>query len=252
MLGPVSFEVAAIIFAALLLGAVTKGLTGFGLPLIAVPLLSGLLGVERAVVVMVIPTFVSNGWLIWEHRQNAADAWQHLPLFLAAGIIGTIIGTSLLTILSGRTLALVLAAWLGIYLIMQVTHPGIEVPQRSRKPLSAGIGLIAGLAQGSMGVPGPIVATWYHALRLAPATYVFAVCAVFFITSGVQIFSLANFGLWSQERLTEGLLALVPTVLGIPLGIRLARHVNSRAFNWCLLAILGLTEVRLIWQGLFE
>jgi uncharacterized membrane protein YfcA len=249
----VSFETAAIIFAALLIGAVTKGITGFGLPMVAVPLLSALVGVERAVVVMVLPTFVSNGWLLWEHRNRAWAAWQqHLPLFLAAGVIGTVAGTTLLTVLSDRVLALILAAWLGLYLLMQVSRPGIEVPQRSRKGLSLGVGLTAGLAQGSMGVPGPVVATWFHALRLEPATYVFAVCAVFFLTSAVQIFSLANLGLWSGERLTEGLLALVPSVLGVPLGIKLARRIDPAKFNWFVLGILTLTEIRLIWQGLFE
>jgi uncharacterized membrane protein YfcA len=173
-------------------------------------------------------------------------------LFLAAGVIGTVMGTHLLTVLSDRVLALILAAWLGLYLIMQVTHPGIEVPQRSRKGLSLGVGLTAGLAQGSMGVPGPVVATWFHALRLEPTTYVFAVCSVFFLTSAVQIFSLANLGLWTGERLTEGLLALVPSVLGVPLGIKLARRIDPAKFNWCVLGILALTEIRLIWQGLFE
>ena len=114
-----SLETSAIIFFALLIGSVTKGVTGFGLPMVAVPLLSGILGVERAVVVMVIPTFVSNAWLLWEHRRQASVAWQYLPLFLAAGVVGTFAGTTLLTILSGRALVLILAAWLGAYLITQ-------------------------------------------------------------------------------------------------------------------------------------
>jgi uncharacterized membrane protein YfcA len=252
MIGPVSVETASIIFAALLIGSVTKGVTGFGLPMVAVPLLSGLLGVERAVVVMVIPTFVSNAWLLWTHRNRAAEAWRHLPLFLAVGVAGTVLGTGLLTVLSGRALVLILAAWLGLYLLMQLVHPGIRVPERSRGPLGAVVGFAAGLAQGAMGVPGPIVATWFHALRLQPYTYIFSVCAVFFLTSGVQIGSLANFGLWTGGRFFEGLLALVPSVIGLPLGVRLSRHVDARMFNWCLMGVLGLTEARLIWQGLFE
>ena len=248
-----SLETSAVIFFALLFGAVTKGVTGFGLPMVAVPLLSGILGVERAVVVMVIPTFVSNAQLMWEHRRQASAAWQHLPLFLAAGVVGTFAGTTLLTVLSERTLVLILAGWLGLYLLTQALHPSLlRVPRRGRTPLTLGVGTAAGVLQGSMGVPGPIVATWFHALRLEPATYVFSVCAVFFLTAGVQILSLANLGLWSTERLVEGLLALVPSVIGIPLGVRLARRIDARMFNWCLLGVLGLTEIRLIWQGLLE
>jgi uncharacterized membrane protein YfcA len=244
---------AAIIFFGLLIGAVSKGVTGFGLPIVAVPLLAGVLGVERAVVVMVIPTFVTNAMLLWEHRRRAGEAWRVLPIFLAAGVIGTVCGTMLLKALSDRALVLILATWLGLYLLTQALHPsGLTVPERGRNVLNAVVGVVAGVLQGSMGVPGPVVATWFHALRLDPATYVFAVCAVFFLTAGVQIGSLANFGLWTGDRFAEGLLALVPSVLGIPLGVRLARRLDAKQFNRWLMAVLILMEVRLIWQGLFE
>jgi uncharacterized membrane protein YfcA len=243
-------ETAAIIFAVLLLGAVAKGVTGFGLPLVAVPILSGIFGVESAVVVMVIPTFVTNGWLLWEHRREAPVAWLYLPTFLAAGVVGTVCGTTLLSVLSGRVLVLVLAGWLGLYLLTQLLHPGFRAPERGRRALNIGIGAIAGVLQGSMGVPGPVVATWFHALRLRPTTYVFSVTAVFFMTSFVQIGSLAHFGLWTGDRFAAGLLALVPSLIGLPIGVRLARRIDPRVFNRWLMAVLALTEARLIWQGI--
>ena len=245
-----SIETAAIIFVALLIGAITKGVTGFGLPVVAVPLLSGILGVERAVVIMVIPTMVSNAWLLWAYRGAAVGAWRHLPGFLAVAAVGTVAGTSLLAALSGRTLALILAAWLGAYLLTQVFRSGLGVPQRWRRPLSWPVGFAAGLAQGSMGVPGPIVATWFHALRLEPTVYVFCVCTVFCAGSLVQTASLSGFGLWTGERIAEGLLALIPTVIGTPIGIALGRMMDARVFNWCLLGLLAAVEVRLVWQGL--
>jgi uncharacterized membrane protein YfcA len=62
--------------------------------------------------------------------------------------------------------------------------------------------------------------------------------------------AVASFGLVDEERLLEGLVALVPIALGLPLGIRLARRIDRRVFNWCLLAMLWALEVRLLWQAL--
>jgi uncharacterized membrane protein YfcA len=246
----VSLESAALIFAALFVGSITKGVTGFGLPMVAVPLLAGFIGVERAVVVMVIPTFASNAWLMWEHRAQAVGSWGHLALFLAVSMAATVAGTQLLVLLAPRTLVLILAAWLGLYLLAQLFRPGMGVPPRCRTLVSVPVAAAAGVMQGAMGVPGPIVASWFHALRLEPAAYVFSVCAVFFATSFVQIFSLAGFGLFSDARLAEGLLALVPSLAGLPIGIRLARRIDKRAFNAFLMALLVAMEAHLIWQGL--
>jgi hypothetical protein len=74
----------AVIVTAMAVGAVVKGVTGSGLPTIAIPVMAGFLGVERAVVVMAIPTVVTNSWLLWEHRHHASGA-RDLPLMLGCG-----------------------------------------------------------------------------------------------------------------------------------------------------------------------
>ena len=50
----------SIIGLGLALGAFVKGLTGMGLPLVAVPFMASFLGAEHAIVVMQIPGLVSN------------------------------------------------------------------------------------------------------------------------------------------------------------------------------------------------
>ena len=49
-----------IIAVALGVGGATKGLTGLGLPMVAVPVMAGFLGVERAVLIMILPVLVLN------------------------------------------------------------------------------------------------------------------------------------------------------------------------------------------------
>src|SRR5919107_359645 len=98
-----------VIVAALTLGAFVKGVTGTGLPQIAIPVMAASLGVERAVVIMALPGIASNAWLVWANRDAFATT-RDLPALIGAGIAGAVAGTVLLTSVDGRLLSVVLAA----------------------------------------------------------------------------------------------------------------------------------------------
>ena len=49
-----------------------KGITGLGLPLVAIPVLAGFIGVERAVVLMLVPGIGLNFGLLWNYRAHTA------------------------------------------------------------------------------------------------------------------------------------------------------------------------------------
>lgn len=53
-----------IMIAALAAGAVVKGATGMGLPLIALPVLTSAFGLQHAVGLMTIPLIVTNVWQV--------------------------------------------------------------------------------------------------------------------------------------------------------------------------------------------
>lgn len=104
-LGSVSLWLVAIVMAAISIGALIKGITGVGLPLVAVPAIASFTSVEEAVVLMIIPTFGSNLWLVANHRRFFTTLRQHFS-FLAAGFIGGILGTFLLIAIDDRWLKL--------------------------------------------------------------------------------------------------------------------------------------------------
>jgi uncharacterized membrane protein YfcA len=112
-----------VIVAAIGVGAFVKGATGGGLPLLAIPVMAVFIGVERAVVVMAVPGVVSNGWLVWTHRETARQT-RDLPVLLAACIVGTAVGTVLLEWLPGRVLSATLAAMIITYIVVSTARPG--------------------------------------------------------------------------------------------------------------------------------
>ena len=46
----------------------------------------------------------------------------------------------------------------------------------------------------------------------------------------------------------EGLLAAIPTLLFVPLGMRTIKYVSPRMFNWIILSCIVVMEGRLIWK----
>jgi uncharacterized protein len=234
-----------VIVAAIAVGAFIKGATGGGLPQLAIPVMAVFLGVEHAVVVMAIPGVVANGLLVWSHRAEAPRT-RHLPAMVGAGIVGAVVGTVLLDSLDGRVLSGALAVVIVGYIVLSVLKPGFTLPAGVTRVGSAPVGLVAGGLQGATGISGPLLTTWLHGFGLPPRAYVFALSSLFFVFAGVQAITLAGVGLYTPARLLQSLLALVPILLALPLGVRAARTLSARTFQRVVLVLLAASVVSLV------
>ena len=58
-----------VMFIALAAGSLVKGISGLGLPLVAIPVMAGFMEVDRAVAIMIIPGFLMNCYLLWAYRE---------------------------------------------------------------------------------------------------------------------------------------------------------------------------------------
>lgn len=241
----ISVMLVTIVLAAISIGALIKGMTGIGLPLIAVPAIASFASVEEAVVLMIIPIFGSNVWLVSNHRRFHNSLRQHLP-FLVAGFAGGIIGTFLLVALDDRILKLVLAAWLALYLIQYGLGDVLRSVFRARGAAATVVGLIAGSLQGATGMSAHIVAPYFKGRQVSPEGYAFLVASAFLVFSFAQLSTAASTGLFTTERLALGLLALLPTLLFTRIGIGLAGKISEAVFQKILIAIFLLMEIKLI------
>lgn len=239
----------AVIVLALTIGGFIKGVTGSGLPQIAIPVMAVFLGVERSVVIMVIPGIVSNGFLIWRNRGEFART-RDLPVLLGTGIIGAVAGTYLLTTLDQRVLSTILAAMVLIYVVMRFTRPELELRPRTTRWFAPPVGFAAGALQGASGISGPLVTTWLHSYRLTPAAYVLSLTTMFQVFSIAQGVTLVGLGMFSLDRLVEGVLALIPLAVVIPLGSRLAGRLPREAFDRVVLVLIAVSAVELLRKAL--
>jgi len=226
------------------LGALVKGITGVGLPILAIPVLASFTSVEEAVVLMVLPSIAANGWLVMTHRKWAV--LREHRRFLLFGLAGGVLGTWLLSVLDEHWLKLILAIWLGIYLLQYIRKGSYDHYFSGRGKLGALLGIAAGTIQGASGVSAPIVAPYFHANGLVRESYAFATAATFLIFSGAQLTTMYRLELLTTERLTIGLMVVVPTLLFTQLGIHWSRKISERAFHNILLALFVAMELKLV------
>jgi uncharacterized membrane protein YfcA len=237
----------SIMILALAAGAVVKGATGMGLPLIALPVLTAAFGLQHAVGLMTIPLIVTNVWQVWRFRAEArAPRLAFMPWFLVSGAIGIGIGTWALTALPERILVLALGILLLAYVAMRLARPHWLLSPELASRLGPLAGTGAGILQGATGISSPIGVTFIHAMNLDRLAHVFAVSAMFLLFSLVQLPSLWLAGVMRVEWMVQGLLALVPILLFMPLGQWVSGKLSRAAFDRMILIFLGIIGLKMV------
>ncbi len=244
-----STEALIIIVLALAVGSFVRGITGIGLPLIAVPVMAGFIGVQNAVIIMVVPNFFLNAWLVWTYRAHRV-ALPNIPVLIAASVIGVVLGSWALSTVSENILIVVMIVCLGLYLGKLATRTEITLPPAVSRLVSPVVVLVAGLVQGATGISGPVAAPWAHSLRLPPQGYVFAISLLFIVFAVIQTLTYGWFGALTLERLQFGLLSCLPVAVVLPASMYVARRIGKRQFEALIVTVLVLVEIRLIFKAL--
>ena len=228
-------------------GAVVKGATGMGLPLVALPVLTAVFGLQHAVGLMTIPLIVTNAWQVWRFRAEAGSPRMvFMPWFLVAGAVGIGLGTWALTSLPERLLVLALGIILLAYVALRLATPhwvlGTEMARRFG-PLA---GLGGGTLQGATGISAPIGVTFIHAMGLERSAHVFAVSAMFLLFAVVQLPALWAAGVMQPLWMLQGVLALVPILIFMPIGQWVSGKLSRRAFDRMILIFLGVIGLKMV------
>lgn len=234
-----------VVVLASLAGATVKSVTGMGYPVLAVPLITLVLGVEDAVVLVALPNLAANAYLCWESREVRSQA-RDLPLLVGFGIVGAVVGTIALVSLPEEPLLIVLALAIGVFVINFFRRPDLAIDPRVATRWSPAVGTVTGLLQGAIGVSGPVVATWVHAYRLPPRVFVHTVTFIFGVTGAVQIVVLALQGQFTANRLVAAAAAAVPVAIVTPLGVRLRDRLAGPTFERVVLAVLLVSAASLV------
>jgi len=245
MIDPVSILAAVVL---LMVGATMKGLLGIGLPMIAIPGLTLLFGLPQALAIVSIPVALANLWQVWQFRRAGGVVRVLIP-FIAAGGLGTVIGTVILASVAEVWLETTLAVMLFGYIALRLLNPAFQVDPARAVSFAIPTGLGAGLLHGATGISGPVAITFFHAQRLGRDGFILATGSVFLGFTLVQIPMLGAVGILGAESISVGIAGLPSVALGLWLGNRVARYVDANLFDRLVLGVLGWTALALLWRA---
>lgn len=246
-----SWQELLVICLALAAGGLTKGLTGLGLPMVAIPIMASFLGVQRAVLIMILPTVVLNLWQSWAHRDRIGDM-PELKRLLLPGLPGAAVGASVLYLAPERWLATGLAVWIACYLTIRLLRPHFVLSMTARRHVSPAVGFGSGAMQAASGICAPILASYMDALGLSPRSYVFAISTAFAAFAGSHFLVLLAMQAYSPHQLLESSIALIPGLVFMKPGTWLREIVSPWVFTRVVRVILVIMAVRLVYGAWFS
>jgi uncharacterized membrane protein YfcA len=229
------------------LGAIDKGATGMGLPLVELPEQTTFVELQHAVALMTVPMLYSNIFQVWNFRDHYRDQrLSFLPVLLVGGVAGVLVGTWALTNVPERALLVCLGILLMAYVGLRLATPHRTIGPATARLFAPLAGFGAGALQGATGVSSPIGVTFIHAMSLGRGALVFAISAMFLLFAITQFAFLTIAGVMTVPIMVEGFLALIPLMIFMPLGQRLAARLSREAFDRMILIFLGVVGVKLL------
>ncbi|MGH9139253.1 MAG: sulfite exporter TauE/SafE family protein [Acidimicrobiales bacterium] len=236
-----SYEIAALCVTIAVVGAAVQGAIGLGFGLLASPLLA-LIDTEfipGAILVAILPLSATVA------IASVADVDRRgAGLALAGRVPGVIAGAAVAAVVSGRALAIALAAVVLIGVALSIWLPAVRTTAR----LTVGAGVVSGFMGTATGVGGPPVALLW---QRTDAAAVRATLSAYFAPGVVlSMIALTVAGDFTARQWRLGMLLLPGVLVGLVASRWLRRHVDGPRFRPILLGVSAASAVALLVEQL--
>jgi hypothetical protein len=219
----------------------TQSLSGFGVALVAMAFLPGLVGIQEATPLVALVALLLECYLLLRYRAdlNLRAVW---PIALAS-VFGIPLGV---WALKGVDESVFLAA-LGVVIAGYALYAllGVRLPELRHPAWAWGVGFLAGMIGGAYNTSGPPVIIYGDCQRWPPAEFKSNLQGFFMINS---VFVIANHALLHNltPAVWQVFLWSLPAIgLGILLGTSLDRYLDPQRFRKVILILLVIMGVKL-------
>ena len=224
---PIFLSIASIF----LLAGMVKGVTGLGLPTVAMGLLGLLMPPAGAAALIALPSLATNLWQMLS-GPSLRPLLRRLWPMQAGVCLGTMAGAGLLARgdagMATTALGLALAAYAALGL-SPLRLPA--VPPRAQRWLGPAAGAVTGLVTAATGVFVIPAVPYLQALRLERDELVQALGLSFTVSTLALAVALAGVGAFDLGSAWGSLLALPPALVGMWFGQELRRRVSPETFR---------------------
>ncbi len=228
-----------------LLAGVVKGVTGMGLPTVAMGLLGGALSPVAAASMLFIPTFVTNAWQLLSGPSVGRIVRRLWPMMLAV-VIATLGAAALLVRVDRDASRAALGVALVVYAGYALLAPVLRVPARRERWLGPLVGAMSGVVTGATGVFVMPAVPYLQSLGLQRDELVQALGLAFTVSTISLTTGLVLHGAFGVQQLGLSALAVVPSLAGMWLGQVIRQRISARVFRACFLGFLLLLGLELV------
>ncbi|TPI47040.1 sulfite exporter TauE/SafE family protein [Mesorhizobium sp. B2-9-1] len=232
-----------------LLAGIVKGVTGMGLPTLAMGLLGTIMPPVTAASLLIVPSFVTNVWQLFAGPSFSAIL-RRLWLMMAGILIGTVAGSRLLASDNVKWTTAGLGAALIVYAAYSLLARQPVVPEKTERWSSPVVGFLTGLVTGGTGVFVVPAVPYIQALGLSRDDLIQALGLSFTVSTIALALGLASHGAFEAGHLAMSSLAVLPALLGMWLGQILRRKISPATFRRWFLIFLVLLGVELLLRPL--
>ena len=238
----------AIVMLTFLLAGGVKGVVGLGLPTVSVALLSAAFGIEAALPLLVIPSFVTN---VWQGAAggHAAALIRRFGVALAIIPLATWVGYHYVFAVAPQSMDRALGVALLLYAGLGLRSVRITVPARAEPVLTPLVGVVNGLITGVTGTFVIPVVMYLEALGLDRDALVQMMGITFALSTAALAGVLVLHGAYQVEASFVSAAAVAPAVAGMLLGARLRSRLAPATFRKWLLVGLGVIGLKLLVTG---
>ncbi|ODT00561.1 MAG: hypothetical protein ABS49_04595 [Erythrobacter sp. SCN 62-14] len=224
----------AVALAAALGASFVRGLTGFGMAILLVPILAlALPPVEAVVLGNCLSLFIGLTEIRTLVRESERTAW----VIGALVVVTTPLGLWALFVTTPDIARLVIALIaFSAFLAILLPRRGSGVPGRL---VTGGVGVLSGLMTGYAGMPGPPVVPYYAGRALPRVTVKASMLLIFTIAAAAGIVSAAWLGIlrWQLPLFAA---VMLPVILGgNRLGMMVSGRISDPVWRACVGFVLG-------------
>jgi uncharacterized membrane protein YfcA len=228
----------AIALAITFAGAFVRGVAGFGMAIILVPVLAlALTPVEAVLVTNVVALLVG----LAELRRLLREADRSALAISALVAVATAPGLALLAV-TPAPLARMLIALVAISAFVAVLRP-VRAANRPGLVATVATGLSSGLLTGFAGMPGPPVVPYYVRRAIARRTAKASMLLIFTVAALAGLLSGAALGVMHWRLALLGVLLFPMVVLGNWLGNLASDRIDDRAWRGFVALVLAASAV---------
>ena len=234
-----------------LIAGVAHGNSGFGFPLISTPVVALFTDVRTAVIVTLLPNIAVNLISVYKGGNWRSSLGKYWPVAVYV-VLGTLMGTRLILIMSPEPLRLLLASIIVVYL-KQESFKQLDWNVINRHPQVAGLvfGLLGGVLSGTINVALPPLIIYFTALSLAPAAMTQILNLCFLAGRTTQAATLSGVGQFGADFLLMSIPAIVAAVCGVVVGGYCQSKIPPSAWRTLIRSILWLLALLLVLQTIY-